>query len=90
MTVEELGILVLKEAQIQIQYVHDLNPEKGLSWGQTEALSDIRTDLRICLDVVADYAEDFSTKEAVEWIGSKLEWDNNLILDGLWRKYLTD
>lgn len=81
MTIETITALFVKTAEEIIADIEEMNGDRGLTWGQTDALGETRSDLREILSVLADYQEDLPLKEAIDWVGSRLKWNENTVLD---------
>ena len=86
MLVEELTAVICKEAADQIAAIHEVNPDRGLTWAQTDALGDVRSELRYILAALSGYAEDLPREEALLWLWKNLDNDPqypNEVVEGL-------
>lgn len=84
-TIETLTTLFTTAAIEAISHIEEMNGDRGLTWGQTDALGDTRHDLREILGTLADYRDDLHLKEALEWVGDRLHWNENTVLDQVCR-----
>jgi len=82
MYLEEVVKLVTKEAQEQIENIHEMQGNAPLTWAQGDALGDVRSSLRECLNVLTEYIESLPEKEAIDWLFERVS-DGNLIIEGL-------
>jgi len=82
MTVEMVAKMLVKEAKEQIEVIENLNGDRPLTWGQTDALGDVRSSLRECLGVLSNYIDDLSLKEVLHELYRECG-PNNMIIEGL-------
>ena len=73
MTIETLAQLFIDEAVEAIEFIHAEAGDRGLTWGQTDALGNTRSELREILSILSEYHEDLPALEAVQWVGERLE-----------------